>query len=285
MGKLGLVLEGGGMRGAYTAGVLAWFLRNNIEMDHVSGVSSGAMYGAFFLAKDEELLRKASIEIAPSKDNVGIRPLLKERQIVGYDHMYDVALIEAGYKPENILRSESEFSVAVYDMEIMDTIWMDKQTVAKDVKWIKAACSLPFYSRLVNINGRDYTDGGVTTMIPLRHSLEVGCDRNIIVTTKSKEYVRKPFKKLTLWFLRTFFYRSKPKVVQDFSKRTDIYYEERQLVDQQVEQKRAIYLYPTKETGVSRFSGTRQQFEDLYQMGIDDCERQRDEIMELVNKR
>lgn len=282
MSKVGLVLEGGGMRGAYTAGVLAWFLRNNIEVDHVSGVSSGAMYGAFYLAKDEDLLYKASIEIAPSKDNVGLRPLLKEKQIVGYDHMYDVELIEAGYRPESVLNSTSEFSLAVYDMELMDTIWIDKKTVATDSKWIKAACSLPFYSRLVNIDGRDYTDGGVTTMIPIRRSMEVGCDRNIIVTTKSKEYVRKPFSKFTLWFLRTFFYRDKRKVVSDFAKRTDIYYLERQIVDEEVEKGQAIYLYPTKETGVSRFSGTKEQFEDLYQMGIDDCERQRETILNLI---
>lgn len=283
MNKVGLVLEGGGMRGAYTAGVLAWFLRNNIIVDHVAGVSSGAMYGTFYLAQREDLLAKASIELAPDKANVGIRPLLSEGQFVGYDHMYDVQLKEAGFDPKSILNSKTDLSLAVYDMEIMDTIWIDKQKASQTGLWIKAACSLPFYSRLVNIDGRDYTDGGVTTMIPIRRSIEVGCNKHIIVTTKSKEYVRKPFKKATLWFLKTFFYRDKSKLVSDFAKRTDIYYMERQMVDELESKGDAIYLYPTKETGVKRFSGKREQFIDLYEMGIEDCENQREKILALFS--
>lgn len=281
MTKVGLVLEGGGMRGAYTAGVCDWLIENGIEFDHVTGVSSGAMYGAVYLTKDRDLLARASIEIAPAKKNVGLRALLSEGQLVAYDSMYDHQIYEAGFDPIKMLDSDSEFSLAVYDMQEYETIWIDKETVAHNGKWIKAACSLPFYSRLVEIDGRDYTDGGVTTMIPVGRSQEVGCEKHLVVTTKSKEYVRKPFSKFTLWFLNTFFYRKQKQVVKDFAKRTDIYYQERKTIDDLVEKQTAVYLYPTEETGVSRFSGTKEQFQHLFEMAHRDCENQREAILNL----
>ena len=88
MKKVGIVLEGGGMRGAYTAGVLAWLIENKFVADYVVGISSGAMYGAFYCSADVDLLRKASIDIAPDKNNVGLRAFLREGQIVAYDRFY-----------------------------------------------------------------------------------------------------------------------------------------------------------------------------------------------------
>lgn len=284
MSKVGIVLEGGGMRGAYTAGCLAWFLRNKIDVDHVTGVSSGALYGALYLTKDESLLKKASTVIAPSKEAIGIRPLFNEGQIIGYNRMYDEIIFEEGFRLEDLDNMETTIDVAVYDLEKYETIWKNKQDLQEKWAYMKAACSLPFYSKFVKIDGVDYTDGGVTTMIPLTHSMSVGCDKNIVITTKSKDYVRKPFSKFVLWFLRNFLGRKHLKMVDDFSKRTDVYYNERQLVNREVKQKKAVYLYPTRETGVTRYSGTKDQFEDLYQMGIDDCEKQREAIMELLQK-
>lgn len=284
MKKVGIVLEGGGMRGAYTAGVLSWLIENNFVADVVVGISSGAMYGAFYCVEDPGLLKKASIEIAPDKENVGLRAFLKEGQIVAYDRLYDVEMVKAGFDHETLKESKSDLQVGVYSLEEYKTLWKDQFDIAEEAKWIKAACALPVWGRFVPIDGIDYTDGGITSMIPVGRAMELGCDEFLVVTTKSPEYVRKPFPRWQIWLLNNIIYRKHRKMVKDFDARTRVYYEERQLVDQLVKEKKAINLYPTEETGVSRYSGSREQFERLFDLAYENCEENRESITRLFQK-
>lgn len=284
MKKVGLVLEGGGMRGAYTAGVLSWLIENNLVADVVVGISSGAMYGSFYCLKNKDLLRKGSIEVAPDKNNVGLRALLKEGQIVAYDRLYDIEMPKAGFISEHLKESESDLQIGVYSLSEYQTLWKNQFDVAENPKWIKAACALPVFGRFVKIVNRWYTDGGITTMIPVGRALEIGVDEMLIVTTKSPEFVRKPFPRWQIWLLNNVIYRKHRKMVSDFDKRTEVYYAEREKVDQLVKEKKAINLYPTRETGVTRYSGTKEQFEDLFELAYQDCESQRENIEKLFEK-
>ncbi len=284
MKKVGIVLEGGGMRGAYTAGVLAWLIENKFVADYVVGISSGAMYGAFYCIEDVDLLRKASIEIAPDKNNVGIRAFLKEGQIVAYDRLYDQEMVKAGFDHQKLSSSKSDLEIGVYSLEEYETLWKTQHDVAKEAKWIKAACALPIFGRFVKIQDTLYTDGGITSMIPVGRALKQGIDNLLIVTTKSPEYVRKPFPRWQIWLLNNIIYRKHRQMVADFDSRTRVYYQERQLVDQLVEENKAINLYPTRETGVSRYTGTREQFLDLFDLAYENCEENRASIEALFQK-
>ncbi|HHX52144.1 MAG TPA: patatin family protein [Erysipelothrix sp.] len=284
MKKVGIVLEGGGMRGAYTAGVLSWLIDNKFVADVVVGISSGAMYGAFYCVEDPSLLKKASIEIAPDKENVGIRPLFREGQLVAYDRLYDEEMVNAGFDNEKLRHSKSDLQVGVYSLEEYKTLWKDQYDIADEAKWIKAACALPVWGRFVPVKGVNYTDGGITTMIPVKRAMDVECNRFLVVTTKSPEFVRKPFPRWQIWLLNNVIYRKHRKMVKDFDARTRVYYEERQLVDKLVDEKKAINLYPTKETGVSRYTGSRDQFEALFDLAYENCETQRAEITDLFEK-
>ena len=240
MKKVGIVLEGGGMRGAYTAGVLSWLIDNKLVADVVVGISSGAMYGAFYCVEDPSLLKKASIEIAPDKENVGIRPLFREGQLVAYDRLYDEEMVNAGFDNEKLRHSKSDLQVGVYSLEEYKTLWKDQYDIADEAKWIKAACALPVWGRFVPVKGVNYTDGGITTMIPVKRAMDVECNRFLVVTTKSPEFVRKPFPRWQIWLLNNVIYRKHRKMVKDFDARTRVYYEERQLVDKLVDEKKAI---------------------------------------------
>lgn len=284
MKKVGIVLEGGGMRGAYTAGVLSWLIENKFVADVVVGISSGAMYGSFYCLNNQDLLRKGSIEIAPDKNNVGIRAIIKEGQIVAYDRLYDVEMPKAGFIHEDLVNSKSDLQIGVYSLEEYKTLWKTQYDVAENPKWVKAACALPIFGRFVTVNNKKYTDGGITSMIPVRRALEIGVDEMLIVTTKSPEYVRKPFPRWQIWLLNNVIYRKHKPMVKDFDSRTRVYYEERKLVDDLVASKKAINLYPTQETGVTRYSGTREQFERLFDLAYQDCEDNRQGIETLFSK-
>lgn len=282
MNKLGLVLEGGGMRGAYTAGVLNWFLKHEIKFDYVVGISSGALYGSMFTLDKPETLKKSSVDLATDKGNVGWRPLFKEGTIVGYDHMFETVSKQLDYPLEEIDQISETLEIGVYDIAGEKTIWVNQDEIAKHPEFVKAACTLPVFGKAVNIEGKKYMDGGITTMIPLEKSVEHGCTHHIVVTTKSSDYVRKEQKFLEKHFLR-FFYRKSPQLVKDFEQRRRVYYEERALIDEFVAKEKAIYLYPTEEVGVSRFGGDLEKFQALYNLAWKDCEANKENLLSFYH--
>lgn len=278
--KIGLVLEGGGMRGAYTAGVLAWFLDNDFKFDYIVGISSGALYGSMFAMGKKETLKDASIYYATDKKNVGLRSLFTEGTLVAYDYMFDTLSTKLDYPLEEMDQIDMDMDVGVYDYDKQETVWVDQKAVAKYPDYIKAACTLPIFGKPVTIEGVPYMDGGITTMIPVTKSLEKGCDKHVIVTTKSQNYVRKPQGFLEKHFLRLR-YRNKPALVEAFENRRDVYYEERDLINSLVTEKKAVYLYPSEELGVGRFSGTHEQFQALFDLAYKDCEARKEALYKL----
>ncbi len=277
MKKLGLVLEGGGMRGAYTAGVLAWMLENGYEADVVIGISSGSLYGAMYALNRPDIMKKISIEKAASWRNSGLGPLLLEGQVVGYNYMFETVMDEVQLPVDKLHEFKGEYYAGVYSLKDQKTIWISKDQMDPKGRYIRAACTLPVMGRSVKIDGNKYMDGGITTMIPLEQSIEKGCDAHIVVSTKSADYVRKPQKRITYLAMR-FLYRKYPKLVESFEARTEKYYEERALIEKLEQEKKAINLYPSKEVGVDRFGGSLEQYQELWDLAFTDCEARRSEI-------
>lgn len=281
MEKVSLVLEGGGMRGAYTAGVLSWFIDQDLHFDYIVGISSGALYGSMFALGKKDTLKLSSIDVATHWRNVGLGPILFERTLVGYDYMFDTVTKEMDYPLESINKISGDIDIGVYDIAEEKTIWVNQDDVAKHPDYVKAACTLPIVGKAVKIEGKKYMDGGITTMIPLDKSIEKQCTKHIVVTTKSADYVRKDQGFLEKHLLR-FVYRKSPKLIEGFESRKDVYYHERAKIDELVDRGEAVYLYPSREVGVSRFGGDRDKFEDLFNLAYEDCERRKDEILSFL---
>lgn len=277
MKKIGLVLEGGGMRGAYTAGCLSWMLENNYEFDVVVGISSGSLYGSMYALNTPDIMKKISIDYATKSRNSGLMALLCEGQIIGYDYMFGTVLEEVGLPLDRLSQFKGEYYAGVYDLEAQETIWISKDEMDLEGKFIKAACTLPVMGRAVKMNGKKYMDGGITTMIPVEKSIELGCEAHVVVSTKSADFVRKPQKRITYQVMR-WLYRKYPRLIESFEARTEKYYEERQLIEKLESEKKAINLFPSKEIGVDRFGGSREQFQALWDLAYADCENRRAEI-------
>ncbi|QIK57115.1 patatin family protein [Erysipelothrix sp. HDW6A] len=282
MEKIGLVLEGGGMRGAYSAGVLYWLLENEMYFDYVVGISSGALYAGMYVLDKKDALKGAAIDVAADSRNVGLKPILHERTVVGYEFLYKEVTENLDYPLELIDQIPGEIEIGVYDIEGEETVWKNKHDIARCPKYIQAACTLPVAGRRVHLEGKDYMDGGITTMIPVSRSIEYGCTKHMIITTKSKDYVRKPQGFFMRLLLNTV-YRKYPKLIQDFENRVNVYYDERKQIDELVAAGDAVYMYPSKELGVSRYSGTKEQFTELFEIAQADCEARRDEIEKLYH--
>lgn len=274
---IGLVLEGGGLRGAYTAGALYWLLENDMHFDYVVGISSGALYASMYVLDKKETLKAAACELTADSRNIGIKPLFREGTYVGYNFLMNELLESFDYPLDKINKIDTNIEIGVYDIYGEKTLWIDKEEIAKNTDFMQAACTLPIAGRAVKMNGKKYMDGGITTMIPLERSIEFGNSKHMVITTKSKDYVREDQKQPLKGLLRLV-YNKRPQLIRDFERRKEVYYKERKLIDEYVEKGDALYLYPSKELGVKRFSGDKTQFDALFNLAIQDCEARKDEI-------
>ena len=284
MSKIGLVLEGGGMRGAYTAGCLCWLIDNEIEFDYGVGISAGAMNLCSYAMKNKTYLYDVMVKYMADKRNVGRIPLMKEGTYVGYNFMFDDLLSNiVKYELTPLKTCSMEVEIGIYDLEAAKTVWVDKSEMDLGLRLLKGACTLPIAGKIVDYNHRRYIDGGVTTMVPVDRSIRAGCDKHFVIITKDEGYVRKPAGKLLLGATR-FCYPKYPALLDNLRERTDVYYREMGEVEQMVENKTAVLFRPTKHMNVKRFSGDPVALQQLFELGYQDLEARREEIFEFVKK-
>lgn len=282
--KTAIVLEGGGLRGAYTAGVCAWFIENNIEFDLHIGISSGAMHAFSLAMKDVKLLHDSSVDYSVLPNNVGWRAILREGTPVGYNFMFEELLTKRLNMTADRIRSiPSLVEFGVYRLAIQKTIWYNQSDVDDKIKLLQAACTLPIAGRNVKVNGEWFMDGGVTTMIPVERALEHEADKIVVVTTKPSNFVRKDNSPLTQ-FLLDIIYGKYKILLQDFRKRKDVYNREMDLVRQLEKEGKVVHLQPSKDFGAKRFSATLEQVQNMFDLGKSDCEAKRESILRFLDK-
>lgn len=276
--KISLVLEGGGLRGAYTAGCLSWLIDEGIEFDSAYGISTGAVHLCTYLFKNKEWLFEMSTKYIPSKSNIGIGGILKEGQIVSYSHMLKNIEDKLGFKVEN-LKTNVKAKIGFYDLELGKTIYLPIEKIDSDL--LKAACSLPLLGKITKKDGRLYLDGGISDMIPIKESINDGNTKHLVITTKPIDYTRKPAKKFVV-NLMSKAYKMCPNIGHDYKIRHLNYNDQIGIIKELVDKGDAFYRYPTGEVKVTRLGGSKKDLEDLFNMGRSDMEKSREEVYKLL---
>ncbi len=284
MEKIGLVLEGGGIRGAYTAGAMAWLIDHGVTFDYNVGISSGAVYMAIYLMKDKDMLHKIACEYTCADNVVGIKALLSEGYYVAYKHLFhDVLIDQEHYSLKKIKEENPDFEIGCYDLEQGKTIYFGTQDLDEDMELLRATCSLPVAAPIVDFKGHRLLDGGITKMIPIERAVDQGCTKFLIVTTKPKDYVRGPASKFVKFLMRII-YRDYPCVLEDYKVRHLNYYDQISIINDLVEKKQAVMVYPSRTVKVSRWKGDPQKCEELYELGYQDMEARKEEIYTLLGR-
>ena len=186
----GLVLEGGAMRGIFTAGVLDVFMENGIKFDNVIGVSAGACFGCNFVSGQVGRTIRYNMKYAKDKRYCSISSLIHTGDIFGADFCYHVLPGELDKFDEGaFIDSGTPFYVVVTDVETGEAGYHRMRDASyEELEWMRASSSMPLVSNIVHIAGGKYLDGGVADSIPLRASEALGCARNVTVLTKPRGY-------------------------------------------------------------------------------------------------
>ncbi len=273
--KVGLVLEGGAMRGMFTAGVLDTFIKHNIKFDIVVGVSAGALFGVNYLSKQSGRVIRYNKRFNRDKKYIGIRPLLQEGNIVNTKYAYDdVPKRLDAFDDETFRNSNVPFYAVITDIETGKPEYVQIKSVFNQMDTLRASGSMPFVSKPVIVDGKKYLDGGISDSIPYEWLLNQGCDKVVVILTRDMEYKKAAIPKFPV----KLYYNKYPCVYNRLAQRHNEYNNSvKNLLDLEKTGK-AFVVRPSKPISVSLVERNPNMLQDVYELGLTDAEK---EILKL----
>lgn len=264
--KKGLVLEGGGHRGIFTAGILDVFLENNISFDGVIGVSAGAVHGASFLSKQKGRSLRYALKYCNDKRYMGIGSLLKTGDYFNVDFCYYLLpQVLDPFDNDSFENQTSEYFTVSTDVETGEAVYHQCKTLRDDyIKWIVASASMPLVARIVDIEGQKLLDGGVADSIPEAAFRKMGYTKNVVVLTQPKGYEKKSNSMLPL--IKRI-YRKFPNFVKAVENRHLIYNQEIKDLEELEKSGDVLILRPKTDLVASRTERNPKKMQDSYNQG------------------
>ena len=278
----GLVIEGGGMRGIFAAGVLEYLLDNNIKVDYVIGVSAGACHGCSYVSGQKGRAFAVCTDYMDDPRYGSVQSLLKTGDYFGKEFMYHKIPEELdpidndGFKKRGI-----KFEVGVFNCITGESEYPEIKDMFEDVDWIAASASLPLFAKMVDKNGYKYMDGGLSDSIPVKHAQEIGCDKVIVVLTRERGYRKAASKSIPLVKAR---YKDYPKLIEALQKRHTVYNETLDYIDEEEKKGNVFVIAPIKDLGVGRLEKDRNKLKNAYLEGYYVTESYADKLKEFLEK-
>lgn len=283
MYQAGLVLEGGGMKGVYTAGVLDFFLEKGLAFSSVYGVSAGACHMCSFLSGQKGRGLDISIDYLDSKKYCSVESLLTTgdlfnavtcyKLIPDYLHPYDHEAFE---------RYQGKAYSVVTNIVTGKPEYLRLRDLHRDIIKVQASASLPLVSRNVKINGKLYLDGGISDAIPLQKSILDGNQKNVVIMTKETGYVRSATAPSQLALIKMR-YLKYPKVYELMADRHYRYNNCLKFIERQRENGQAFVIRPRKKSDVGRIEKDKEKLIALYQEGYEDAAACYEELLAYLS--
>lgn len=281
--KTGLVLEGGGMRGLFTAGILDVWMENGVEFDGIIGVSAGATFGCNVKSRQPGRVLRYNLRFKNDPKYMGLRSLLKTGDLVGADYAYHVLPTQLDIFDKEAFESNPvEFHLVCTDVETGAPYYyrMDKVTY-ESLEWMRASASMPIVSRPVELNGHKYLDGGIADSIPLKHFQSLGYQRNVVILTQPKGFTKKRTKLMPI-FKATM--KKYPAIIEAMNRRHLMYNDELNYITQQEQLGDTLIINPEDTLPISRTNQNEKKMRHVYEMGREAGEVNLERVRQFLAK-
>ena len=263
--KSGLILEGGGMRGVFTCGVLDNLMDRGVRFPYTIGVSAGACNGLSYMSGQRGRGKYSNIDLLKQYRYIGIKQLLLKGNIMDFEllfHTFPEQIIPYHY--DVLAQCEEHFEMVTTDCRTGRACYFEeKHNPKRVIDIVKASSSLPFVSPISYVDGVPMLDGGIADSIPLLRARELGYDNNLIVLTRNKGY-RKSQKPTTV---PPFFYRKYPHLREAIRQRNALYNEQIDMVERLEAEGKLTVIRPLKPITVDRMERDTDKLLDLYNEG------------------
>ena len=265
--KTGLVLEGGGMRGVFTCGVLDYFMDKKIRFPYTIGVSAGACNGLSYMSGQRGRAKFSNIDLLEQYDYIGVKYLFKKRNIMDFDLLF-------GEFPEHILPYDYDAYFSSPGRYVMVTTncrtgranyLEEKKDKKRIIDIVRASSSLPYVCPITYVDDVPMLDGGIVDSIPLLRSMEDGNEKNVVVLTRNRGY-RKTSKDMKI---PHFIYKKYPRLRVALSNRCKVYNQQLEMVERLEDEGRIHVIRPEKPVVVDRIEKDVNKLRDFYQEGYE----------------
>lgn len=263
--KMGLVLEGGGMRGVFTCGVLDFMMDNNIEFPYAVGVSAGACNGLSYMSHQRGRARYSNIDLLEKYDYIGLKHMFHQRSILDQKLLYELFPEEIlPYDYEAYFKNPCRFEMVTTNCVTGRACYLEERSDKERLLRIaKASSSLPYVCPIVHVDGKPMLDGGIVDSIPVQRAIEQGYSKNVVVLTRNRGY-RKTEKDIKI---PRFIYTRYPRLRVVLSNRCRVYNEQLEMIERMEDEGSIIAIRPEKKVEVNRIEKDIKKLSSLYDEG------------------
>jgi predicted patatin/cPLA2 family phospholipase len=278
--KNGLVLEGGAMRGLWTAGITDVMMEHDIWPDGLIGVSAGAAFGCNYKSRQIGRAIRYNTRFAKDSRYSGVKSLITSGDYFNAQFGYHVVPYEYDlFDTETFEKNPMLFTIVCTDVETGEAVYHDMSHVDFDeLEWLRASASMPLASKVVHVGGRKLLDGGVSDSIPLEYFEHRGYDRNVVILTQPLGYQKGPSKLMPLMRLSL---RRYPNMVKAMSERYLMYNQQLAYVAQAEKEGRCLVIRPDEKIPIGHISHDPEQMRLVYETGRKVGERYIERIKEF----
>lgn len=275
-----MVLEGGGMRGLYTCGVLELFLEKDLYFKYIIGVSAGACNAASYISKQKGRNIKVNTGFLKDWRYMSLRNLIFEKSFFGMDFIFkEIPNKLVPFDYETFFNSQCEFLVGATDCKTGKAVYFNKDDLREGFDPLRASSSLPLISPIVNFKGYKLLDGGLADSIPIAKSIEDGNDKNIVILTRNKGYLKSPVRFGKIIKLK---YKNYPLLIESIMNRYQKYNETLDYIEKLEEKGEAMVIRPSGKIKVDRLERNSAKLHELFKNGYEDAENSYERIQEFM---
>lgn len=280
--KIGLVLEGGGHRGIYTAGVLDTFAENKISFDGVMGVSAGCVHGASFLSGQIGRSIRYTTKYCDNSNYMGIGSLITTGNFFNEKFCYyDLPETLDPFDNDSFDKNQTQFFAVCTDVKTGSAIYHECETLkGEKIKWLQASASMPLVSKIIKIEDNLLLDGGIADSIPIKKMQELGFEKNIVILTQEAGYRKNPNSLLPIIKL---VYKKYPKLIEAIENRHIIYNQQLEFLEEQEKLGNVIIIRPSEKPTASRTEKDKEKILETYNLGKKDALSIIKNIIEYTN--
>ena len=280
--EVGLILEGGANRGVFTAGVLDFFKSKDIYLPYVVSVSVGTCNAIDYVSKQFGRTKECMIPNGRNIPPISLCNVLKKKTMVNLDMVFDEypnKLVPFDYATFFASDIVSEFVVTNCVTGKAEYL-TEKKNEKRLMNICRASCSMPYLSPITMLDGKLYLDGGIADAIPIRHSMELGYEKNIVILTREKDYRKRDIK--IMGILDNALYKRYPCLIQQLENRMERYNKTIQYIEHLEEKGKVFVIRPSKVL-IERMRNNPKLMESFYQQGYDIAKKRLREIHEFIN--
>ena len=280
--KVGLVLEGGGMRALFTAGVLDALLDvKELNIDGIVGVSAGALFGANYVSGQKERAIRYNKKYARDKRYMGLYSWIITGNAVNKEFaFYEIPFKLDVFDQEKFKESKIDFHVVMTNIENGQAEYILIEDVFEQMEYLRATSALPFASKIIEINGKKYLDGGISDSIPIDYCESLGYDKIILVLTRPEN----TYKNDKLSFLYKLVYRKYPNLVERLINMGKDYEVVLKKIEDLENKNKIFVIRPPQVLKIGRLEKNEDKIQNVYDIGLNTGKKEIDNLLKYLNK-